>query len=484
MKIIFHILAISAIQSKAAEDFDSSEWLSKLDKLQDIINSHHIAEQTPKNGRSTGSNDFGINLQCSPKPTTVHQLRPQDIDVVGAMGDSLTAANGADAATAVGILTEYRGLSWTIGGEETLATSITLPNILRKFNPKVKGYSVGSSYMDRDLWFNAAVAGARARDMSNQATDLVRRMKTDNRTNYENDWKLVTIFIGGNDLCALERDPNGASPETYFNELKKGLDILHRELPRTLVNVVDILEIYLLPLVSDGFGSTNVCRLLQRTFCGYIVTANAAEMENIREINKRYQTLVEDYILSGAYDTRDDFTVVLQPFLRDTVLPYTEDGQVDATYFAPDCFHFSTKGHAMGAINLWNNMLEPVGNKTTKWSITDLKCPTTEAPYIYTNVNSGIYGLEGSGTTPESEVSTVVTTPVKTTTKNNEIQNTTPLCQLECNEPVEDWVVAVICILAAAVLLEGLVMICCFRKKSKIEHSVMGDSDEHLEKKL
>lgn len=66
---------------------------------------------------------------------------------------------------------------------------------------------------------------------------------------------------------------------------------------------------------------------------------------------------LQELIDSGIYDTRDDFTVVIQPFLRDSVLPYTEDGQVDATYFAPDCFHFSDIGHAMGAINLWNNMV-------------------------------------------------------------------------------------------------------------------------------
>jgi len=31
-------------------------------------------------------------------------------------------------------------------------------------------------------------------------------------------------------------------------------------------------------------------------------------------------------VKSGRYDTRDDFTVVIQPFLRNTVLPYTEVG--------------------------------------------------------------------------------------------------------------------------------------------------------------
>lgn len=92
---------------------------------------------------------------------------------------------------------------------------------------------------------------------------------------------------------------------------------------------------------------------------------------------KYSQVQLQALIDSGKYDTREDFTVIIQPFLRDSVLPYTEVncppphflettwpppifpqfGEVDATYFAPDCFHFSDIGHAMGAINLWNNMV-------------------------------------------------------------------------------------------------------------------------------
>lgn len=34
--------------------------------------------------------------------------------------------------------------------------------------------------------------------MFNQAKDLVARLRNDN---LEYDWKLVTVFIGGNDLC-------------------------------------------------------------------------------------------------------------------------------------------------------------------------------------------------------------------------------------------------------------------------------------------
>jgi hypothetical protein len=34
------------------------------------------------------------------------------VKIIGAIGDSLTAANGAKAALLTGLLTEYRGVSW------------------------------------------------------------------------------------------------------------------------------------------------------------------------------------------------------------------------------------------------------------------------------------------------------------------------------------------------------------------------------------
>jgi len=36
------------------------------------------------------------------------------------------------------------------------------------------------------------------------------------------------------------------------------------------------------------------------------------------------QELIKELVENGSYDTRDDFTVVIQPFFEDTVLPLTE----------------------------------------------------------------------------------------------------------------------------------------------------------------
>lgn len=61
-----------------------------------------------------------------------------DIKVIAAMGDSLTAANGATSTRFLDLTMENRGLSWCIGGQWDWRNSTTLANILKVYNPKVR----------------------------------------------------------------------------------------------------------------------------------------------------------------------------------------------------------------------------------------------------------------------------------------------------------------------------------------------------------
>lgn len=42
---------------------------------------------------------------------------------------------------------------------------------------------------------------------------------------------------------------------------------------------------------------------------------------------------------------------------RPLFLPCDQEGLPDSSFFAPDCFHFSSKAHAHAASALWNNMV-------------------------------------------------------------------------------------------------------------------------------
>ena len=72
--------------------------------------------------------------------------------------------------------------------------------------------------------FNVAVPGSECKDLPLQAVDLVNRIRSNATVDFENDWKLVTIFYGGNDACdycdhggVSESSPNSNEQSVYFH---------------------------------------------------------------------------------------------------------------------------------------------------------------------------------------------------------------------------------------------------------------------------
>ncbi|XP_054653229.1 phospholipase B1, membrane-associated isoform X5 [Dunckerocampus dactyliophorus] len=355
---------------------------------------------------------MGTEIPCTdrhPSPTapnSVHELRPADVKVVAAVGDSLTAGNGVGAKSdnLLLVINEYRGLSWSIGGDENITTVTTLPNILREFNPSLTGFSQGISKADSPgAFLNQAVAGAKSGDVVQQVRTLVAKMKNDTRIDFHKDWKVITMFIGGNDICDFCTDSVFFSPRNVAGRIRQALDILHDEVPRALVNLVELLNI--IPLRDLHKDYTLGCPTwFVRIVCPCVLKPNdgSAELQKVNEYSRAYQHAMRELVDSGRYDTHANFTVVLQPFFREVFLPTLEDGRPDRSYFTPDCFHLSQRAHTLMARALWNNMLEPVGNKTFTQDFmagVDLKCPSEAAPFFRTAVNSN-YTFPGPPPTP------------------------------------------------------------------------------------
>jgi phospholipase B1 len=285
---------------------------------------------------------FNCDSDKSPQtPTSVHALRPGDVQVVGAMGDSITAACGAGASTILGLALEYRGRSWSIGGMDDLRKIVTLPNVLKTFNPNLKGFNTAGDttvVLSSGAGFNTAISGSIARGMPKQAKTLVERMKASKNIDFENDWKVVTLFVSGNDLCASCLAPNFLSPDNFVTHIRDALDHLHVNMPRTLVNLVQAVNITDIKDMNKG-----LCAPIHRLICD--CGAYPSENSNINDFISAYHEGTRKLVESGRYDTKDDFTVVVQPFLEEFVPPRKPDGKIDFSYLAPDCFHFSTKGH-------------------------------------------------------------------------------------------------------------------------------------------
>jgi hypothetical protein len=77
------------------------------------------------------------------------------------------------------------------GGESTWRKYLTLPNILKEFNPKLVGYSIGDSLgFMKDSKFNVAERRAMNKDLVFQAQLLIQRMKADHSVDFYKDCKV------------------------------------------------------------------------------------------------------------------------------------------------------------------------------------------------------------------------------------------------------------------------------------------------------
>nr|XP_057947324.1 phospholipase B1, membrane-associated [Doryrhamphus excisus] len=380
--------------------------------LRTQVNSPHNTQEVNNRAALQTDQVMGTEIPCTDRhpspsaPNSVHELRPADVKVVAAVGDSLTAGNGVGAKSdnLLLVINEYRGLSWSIGGDENITTVTTLPNILREFNPSLTGFSQGIGKADSpDSFLNQAVAGAKSGDVVQQVRTLVAKMKNDTRIDFHKDWKVITMFIGGNDICDFCTDSVFFSPRNVAGRIRQALDMLHHEVPRALVNLVELLNI--IPLRDLHKDNTLGCPTwFVRIVCPCVLKPRdgSAELRKVNEYSRAYQHAMRELVDSGRYDTHDNFTVVLQPFFREVFLPTLEDGRPDRSYFTPDCFHLSQRAHTLMARALWNNMLEPVGNKTFTQDFMagfDLKCPSQAVPFFRTAANSN-YTFPGPPPTP------------------------------------------------------------------------------------
>ena len=144
----------------------------------------------------------------------------------------------------------------------------------------------------------------------------------------------------GNDLCIFCEDLNKHSPANYTDYVRQALDYLQENVRRAFVNLVLVLDVRGVKELNAGGP---VCRLLHSRTCPCAAFPLGNDSALLEQWLRQYHQNLIDLVNTGRYDQpgREDFTVVVQPFLAHTKLPRTLDGQIDYSFFAPDCFHFS-----------------------------------------------------------------------------------------------------------------------------------------------
>lgn len=324
-------------------------------------------------------------------PTSVNRLRPGDIDIIGALGDSLTAGTALLGDTLLQGLAEFRGVTFVGGGLKDWRTYLTLPNILKVFNPNLYGYAIGNTLArERPARFSVGEPLATTQDMPFQAHVLVKRLQMDPKVDMAKHWKLVTLFIGGNDVCSdmCHYDDWNDFLENHRKDMYKTLMILKTHVPRLMVNLLST------PNVQDAVRLMRSipisCFAIHRVACNCVVSKlwNPEHLKKIIRTVKRVQQIDEELAALPEFQT-EDFSVAYRSFTSKLMLNKYENGSTDLRYNADDCFHLSQFGNAAFAQSLWNSMVQGVApeDKLVQPPFEKFQCPSETRPYIATLKN-------------------------------------------------------------------------------------------------
>jgi len=291
--------------------------------------------------------------------------------VVLSLGDSIIAGMSAKDTNLLN-LKEYRGLSFSQGEDQGINT---FPNILKQYTGgTIIGASTGIGLRNSSgNGLNGAVSGAINVNMLGQAQWLAAQIKANPNINLNEDWMVLTIWIGSNNLCEVCNNDAANNGADFEKNIVSALVYLFNEVPRLFVNLVANLDISTLYYVNTG-----TCGILHSFECTCVGASDAAKRQKVSQTAQDY--IARAYKIADEFNARKVATqaVVVQPFLSKNVIS-------DRSLLSPaDCFHPSASAHALAATALWNNMLTPAAQKKTSWDASDTPICATEDSIFYT----------------------------------------------------------------------------------------------------
>ncbi|KAI8909228.1 hypothetical protein EDD86DRAFT_191183 [Gorgonomyces haynaldii] len=335
-------------------------------------------------------------LPTRPKPLSVYDARIDDIKVIGAMGDSVTAGfnlKGLDGKPLIDLnsLTEHRGLNYANGQDPGANSLLTLAKTL---NDQVVGGATGKHLIEvcygplcpvPELQHqpsdgaNAAASGALVSNVVKQVDVLVKALK-DLPIDYEQDFKLVDFLFGNNDQCLSCHDILGntvLSGDQFEKEMRTAFESLRQRVPNLILNVhlqFNVSRIY--ELTRDIPHCQNIRRF------GFFIECTCAlvDIGDIGKINRQKMDMIaSDYNqrlikIYKEYQSLQDpsFNLVLDPLFQSVdIASLPKDSLSDV-----DCFHPNLKTHGLIATNTWNNLFLPFGQKSRKLDLNPIPyCP-------------------------------------------------------------------------------------------------------------
>ncbi len=330
-------------------------------------------------------------------PTSVHDLRPDDFKVVMGLGDSMMAGFGAKLFTMIDteLIHEYRGISFAMGGDPH---AVTLPGFLQHYRADIVGASRGThlvelcqgdlcppdevAYRPQSDQFNAAQSGAMSGNLGMEAKYLLHQVRHNKLVNVTTDWKLLTVFIGVNDICRRSCKPElkegePGSAGAFEAKLLTVLQRIRERLPKTLVVLMELPDA---SQVNWFAKRHNRCAfvlpfLALECPCAFISEETQWDMRlNTADFNERIRKVAKTLNEDAKRIGQVDFGVTVLPFMRDTDL---RDDVPQHFMSKLDCFHPSNTAHKSMARMYWNSLF--LKDRATKLvEVNDLYCPTED----------------------------------------------------------------------------------------------------------
>jgi len=301
--------------------------------------------------------------------------------VIMSLGDSLTAGVGLH-----GLPLEYRGLVYAIGGDEYesefgFAKALTFPNFLKNYNPNIQGAAQSWTWphispWKTGQWLDAAVSHASVQDCHSQVDYLVYNIKTNYPTvDFQNDWKLLTLFIGANNLCGACEGRAESKPEYFGAQLRQVLTQIEQKIPRVFVNLVTIFNISGVYYAGQDY---TYCEIIWHTIkheCTCVETGKKSDLQIMDDYAVAYNIISRNLATEFAGHNNPGFTVVVQPGLSGIEIQKFGEAYLSNL----DCFHPSLCANQAFTYQIWNNMMTPEGEKLTTPDLKNLKikCPTS-----------------------------------------------------------------------------------------------------------
>ncbi|EGG14847.1 phospholamban [Cavenderia fasciculata] len=299
-------------------------------------------------------------------PNDIYSVRPVDIKVVLAVGDSLSAAFGLTYHGFGSYVGESRGKSWSIGGDPKTPS---IPNFLAAIGANTTGQSFGRSLPllhffptsmreiarspDTCHKLNGAMSTAILNDVPEQIeylADYIDEIKP--TVDIIRDWKLLNYYIGNNDICDSCEGKNTSTVAFYKDNYYNSLLSMRKSFPRMIVNVI-LIPNHISEIANMGKGE--MCSVMRDKI---MRSCTCALSDDGKKVMDQRSKDLNQVILKAVNDINEDsktkniqFRAVVQPFLTET--------HVKRNFVSEfDCFHFNEYGGRLAAVGLWNNMMQ------------------------------------------------------------------------------------------------------------------------------